>query len=140
MAKPRVANALRQYQNVGVSSGLEDATPHRLIQMLMEGALDKMCTAKGHMERREFDRKSHYLSWSITIINGLKASLDMDGGGEISANLDDLYDYMIRQLMAANAANDTAIVDEVTSLMLELKSAWDVIPRQLAAESKKMAI
>jgi flagellar protein FliS len=140
MAKPLVANALQQYQNVGVNSGLENATPHRLIQMLMEGALDKMSIAKGHMERKEYDRKSHFLSWSITVINGLKASLDMESGGEISANLDDLYDYMIRRLMVANATNDTAIVDEVLSLLLEVKSAWCVIPQQLAAQSKQMAV
>jgi flagellar protein FliS len=108
--------------------------------MLMEGALDKMSIAKGHMERKEYDRKSHFLSWSITVINGLKASLDMESGGEISANLDDLYDYMIRRLMEANATNDTAIVDEVLSLLLEVKSAWCVIPQQLAAQSKQMAV
>ncbi len=139
MAKPRVANALKQYQNVGVKSGIEDASPHRLVQMLMEGALDKMAVAKGHMERKEYAEKSRYITWAITIINGLKASLDMRAGGEISANLDDLYDYMARRLMEANASNDTSILDEIISLLVEIKSAWDMIPQQLAAENKRAA-
>ena len=75
----------------------------------------------------------------ITIISGLQSSLDMDAGGEISTNLDDLYDYMVRRLGEAGAANDPAILDEITSLLIEVKSAWDVIPRQLSAAGRQAA-
>jgi flagellar protein FliS len=136
MVKTR-AGALAQYQSVSVSSGVEDATPHRLVQMLMEGALEKIAIAKGYMLHDVPAEKGRFISWAISIISGLQSSLDMDGGGEISRNLEDLYDYMIRRLGQAGASNDPAILDEVSSLLLELKTAWDVIPRQLETENQQ---
>ncbi|MCP4285677.1 MAG: flagellar export chaperone FliS [Gammaproteobacteria bacterium] len=139
MVKSRINSALSEYASVSVTSRIEDATPHRLIQMLMEGALDKIATAKGHMLHKNMSEKGRHISWAISIISGLQSSLDMEAGGEISANLDNLYDYMVRRLGQAGASNDTEILDEVSSLLLEVKSAWDVIPRQLASESRKAA-
>jgi flagellar protein FliS len=107
--------------------------------MLMEGALDKIATAKGHMLHDKPSEKGRHISWAISIISGLQSSLDMETGGEISNNLDDLYDYMVRRLGEAGASNDPAILDEITTLLLEVKVAWDVIPRQLAAENKRAA-
>ncbi len=140
MVKSRMKNALSHYNSVSVSSGVEDATPHRLVQMLMEGALDKMAAAKGHMIRNEPAEKGRYISWAISIISGLQSSLDMEAGGEISRNLDDLYDYMVRRLGEAGATNDPAILDEVSSLLLEVKSAWDVIPEQLQNQNQQSAL
>ncbi len=139
MVKSRINSALSEYASVSVTSRIEDATPHRLIQMLMEGALDKIATAKGHMLHKNMSEKGRHISWAISIISGLQSSLDMEAGGEVSANLDNLYDYMVRRLGLAGANNDSAILDEVSSLLLEVKSAWDVIPRQLASESRKAA-
>lgn len=139
MVTPRMKNALSQYNSVSVSTGIEDATPHRLVQMLMEGALDKIAAAKGHMVRNEPAEKGRFISWAISIISGLHTSLDMEAGGELSQNLADLYDYMVRRLGEASAKNDPAILDEVSSLLLEVKSAWDVIPAQLDAENRQAA-
>ncbi|MCB1849655.1 MAG: flagellar export chaperone FliS [Gammaproteobacteria bacterium] len=137
MNRSRISNALSEYNSISVTGGVEDASPHRLIQMLMEGALDKIATAKGHILHRDMAEKGRHISWAISIVGGLQNSLDMEAGGEISANLDNLYDYMIRRLVEAGVQNDPAILDEVSSLLLEVKSAWDVIPRQLASESRK---
>lgn len=140
MVKTRMKSALSQYNSVSVSSGVESATPHRLVQMLMEGALDKIAAAKGHMLRNEVADKGRYISWAISIVSGLQSSLDMEAGGELSQNLDDLYDYMVRRLGESGAKNDPEILDEISSLLLEVKSAWDVIPAELDTESRKTAI
>lgn len=66
--------------------------------MLMAGALDKIATAKGHMLHENMSEKGRHISWAISIISGLQSSLDMESGGEVSANLDNLYDYMVRRL------------------------------------------
>jgi flagellar protein FliS len=139
MVKSKINSALSHYQSVSVSSGVEDATPHRLIQMLMEGALDKIATAKGHLLHGEMAKKGRHISWAITIISGLQSSLDMEKGGEISANLDDLYDYMVRRLGEASAQNDPKILDEITSLLVEVKSAWDLLPSRILDEQRKTA-
>ena len=140
MVKSRLKSALTQYNSVSVNSGVEDATPHRLVQMLMEGALDKIATAKGHMVHNEPAEKGRFISWAISIISGLQSSLDMEAGGELSRNLDDLYDYMVRRLGEAGAGNDPAILDEVSALLLEVKSAWDVIPSEIDSQNQRSAL
>ncbi|HIP53274.1 MAG TPA: flagellar export chaperone FliS [Chromatiales bacterium] len=126
---------LASYGEVAVSSDVAYASPHRLVQMLMEGALDKIATAKGHIERGEHDGKSRHITWAVSIINGLRSALDMEQGGEIANNLNDLYDYMTRRLMEAVVSNDTEILDEVSSLLTEIKGAWDALPDSVKSPS-----
>ena len=131
---------LNEYKKVDTQSGVAYADPHRLIQMLMEGALDKIAIAKGCIERDDVAGKGSHISWAISIIDGLRMSLDKSAGGEIANNLDDLYDYMGRRLLQANIKADVSMLEEVSSLIREIKSAWDVIPediRKAHAEAKR---
>jgi len=134
----KLHSAVKQYNQVGVSSGVEQASPHRLILMLMEGALDKVAMAKGFMERKDIAKKGSHISWAISIIEGLRASLNKDSGGEIADNLDDLYDYMIRRLLRANIENNADLLDEVISLLRSIRDAWVQIPA--AAEAGQAAV
>jgi flagellar secretion chaperone FliS len=124
-------SALAQYGKVAAESEVAYASPHRLVQMLMEGALDKVATAKGQIGRGDFEGKSKHITWAISIINGLRSSLDLKAGGEIATNLEDLYSYMTRRLIDANVDNSTEALDEVTGLMIEIKGAWDSMPEHI---------
>lgn len=131
MNNANAQGALNQYRQVSVQAGIADASPHRLIQMLLDGALDRINAGKGSMERGEFADKGRLIGAAISIVDGLRASLDLNAGGEIAANLDGLYDYISRRLLDANLKNDPAILDEVAALLTEIKSAWDAIPQEL---------
>jgi flagellar protein FliS len=120
-------NFANKYNKMAVQTGVDSGSPHRLVQMLFEGALEKIAVAKGHLDRGETPQKGRHISWAISIIEGLRASLDMEQGGDIATNLNDLYDYMKRRLLEANIANDGTILDEVSSLLREIKDAWDAI-------------
>ena len=111
MSFGNVRSALNEYSQTAVQTGIESASPHRLIQMLMEGALAKIAVAKGHMERAEIREKGEQIGCAISILEGLKTSLDHDKGGEIARNLEDLYMYMERRLIEANRGNDTSLLD-----------------------------
>ncbi len=124
-------SALQQYKKVGTQTGIESASPHRLIQLLMEGALEKINLAKGYMQHGEIALKGSHISWAISIIEGLRMSLDREADGEIVQNLDDLYDYMCRRLTDANVENSMEILNEVAGLLFEIKTAWDAVPELL---------
>jgi len=134
MSFGNVRSALNEYSQTAVQTGIESASPHRLIQMLMEGALAKIAVAKGHMERSEVQEKGQQIGCAISILEGLKASLDHDKGGEIARNLEDLYMYMERRLIEANRDNDTSLLDEVSDLLKQIKEAWDAIAEQAASQ------
>ena len=63
----------------------------------------------------------------------LNASIDAEAGGEISANLSALYQYIIRRLLEANVQNDSEILDEVGRLLREIKGGWDAISNSESA-------
>lgn len=120
-------SAAQHYASVKVHSGIESASPHRLIQMLFEGALERIAQAKGAMLQNQFARKGECLSKAVNILAGLRGSLNDSEGGELALNLDALYDYMIRRLTQANHENQPEYLDECTGFLLELKGAWDAI-------------
>jgi flagellar protein FliS len=116
----------QQYQQTGALSA-SYADPHQQVQMLMDGALDRMAQAKGAIQRGEVAEKGALLGKAIAIIGGLQAGLD-HGAGDIAANLDSLYDYMQRRLLHANIRSDVGAIDEISALLRELRTAWAAVP------------
>ncbi len=119
--------AMKQYQQVSIEAQVSDANPHRLIQLLMQGGLERLAQARGAMEREQIPEKGILIGKAIGIIGGLREALDSERGGELAGNLDRLYEYMIARLVEANTSNDTSLLDEVSALLLEVKSGWDCI-------------
>lgn len=126
--------AMQQYRQNHVQGGVATATPHRLVQMLMEGVQEKLLAAKGYMAAKNIAKKGEHISWAISIIDSLRACLNMEQGGDVAQNLGRLYDYMEARLLEANLKNDPAIIDEVGQLMAEIKSGWDAIPAEFHGE------
>ncbi len=130
----KMNSALSSYSDYGYNSEIEYADPHRLIQMLFEGALKRLSFAKGAMQRKQIAEKGKYISQTIEIVGGLSASLDNENGGDIAANLASLYDYISRRLVTANLKNSEDILDEVSGLLHDVKTAWDAINAQNAEQ------
>ena len=124
-------SAIAQYQKLDVHTGVEGASPHRLIDMLLDGARMQLQRAEGCIAHHDIEGRTRAISKAVSIIAGLQASLDHDQGGELSANLDALYDYMQRQLFRANADSDAAVVSEVLDLLATLHEAWGAIGDQI---------
>lgn len=124
------SKSIKAYNQVGVSDA-SYADPHRLICLLMNGALDRLSKVKGIMQQGTQNNRGEIIGSAITIIDGLKACLNEDVSEELSNNLADLYDYMCRRLLQANTENKVEIVDEVVSLLKEIKYAWEAIPQDV---------
>ena len=117
----------RQYADVHSSSGLGEESPHRLIQMLMEGFLARINSAKGAMDHGDIKAKSVYISNAIGIVGGLNEALNVEQGGELAINLRQLYDYINLRLLEASRENSEEKLNEVMDLMRNIKEAWDAI-------------
>jgi flagellar secretion chaperone FliS len=132
--------AINAYSSVGIETGVPAADPLKLVLMLYEGAMLALTDAKLHMAHGRIAAKGNSLSKAITIIeNGLKASLDIEAGGDLGEKLAALYDYMRDQLLIANRHNRPEIIDEVSRLLGELRGAWEQI-RQNATPSSRAAM
>ncbi len=127
-------NPVSAYQRVGVETGVEAADPHKLILMLFEGARLALAEARLHMQRNETAAKGGAISKAIMIIDhGLKASLDVEAGGEMAEKLYALYDYMTNRLLIASLRNELKALEEVGRLLGELHGAWEAIGKQKVA-------
>ena len=124
--------ALRQYQKVNSHAQVSEASPHRLIQMLLEGGLDRLAQAKGAMSRGDVAQKCVLITKAIDIITGLRQGLDEEKAEDPAAiqQLDSLYEYMNTRLAQANASSAPEIIDEVARLLITVKSGWDAIAPQ----------
>ena len=125
---------LGAYQQVHVTTGVDGASPHRLVQMLFEGLLDSFAQARGAMRQGNIEAKGEAIGRAVRIIDeGLKAGLNLDEGGRLAEDLRDLYAYDTVRLSYANRHNDEAAIGECTRLIEPLSKAWAEMGQKAAA-------
>lgn len=127
-------SSIAAYKSIATHGAAVGADPHRLICMLMDGALERMAAARGCIERKDLVRKAALLHRVGLIIEELRLSLDHSAGGEIAADLERLYDYIMRRVLNANLQNDIASIDEAARLLLQIREAWGAIPPEVRAK------
>ncbi|MCK6371447.1 MAG: flagellar export chaperone FliS [Gammaproteobacteria bacterium] len=124
-------NALGQYRTVN-AYGAANGDRLQLVLRMLDGAIDRIASARGHMRRQETAAKGEAIGRAIGLIDGLSTALDKERGGSIAANLESLYDYMMRRLVEANFRNDERRLDEVAELLGEIRSGWAELVRPAA--------
>jgi flagellar protein FliS len=125
-----MVNAIDAYKDTKVRTAIDDATPHQLVKLLLDGALERIALASGAMARGDIALTGEAIGKSISILDNLRVSLDHEQGGAVAANLEQLYDYMTRRLLEASVAQDAELLAEVMGLVKEVKSAWEEVPTE----------
>ncbi|MNZ43365.1 flagellar export chaperone FliS [Aeromonas media] len=118
---------IKAYTTQNLQAEMAVADPYRVIQLMMQGCIERLAQSKGAIERRDFEGKSVAISKCMAIINGLQDALDLSYG-KVPEDLFALYDYMKLRLLDASRNMDVVPLDEVGQLMLTIKSGWDSIP------------
>lgn len=122
--------SLKAYKSVAVDSQKNVATPHKMVQMLLAGILERLAKAKTAIEQGNIPLRGELIGRSIDIISELQAALDHEAGGEIATNLDNLYDFCVQELLQANANAEQLHIDNAAKIIREIKEAWDGIPAE----------
>jgi len=125
---PSARSSLAAYRSTAAVGGVAASDPHGLILMLFDGALERIAAARGCMENRLHAQQSTLIHRAVSIIAELRGSLNLSAGGELAANMADLYDYLCRRLMTGNSTNRPELLDEVASLLREIRAAWMAMP------------
>src|SRR6187399_3382845 len=133
MAFPPNAAKLAAYRSTAVHAGVDAADPHRLVVMMLDGAMERIATARGLMHNGGAAERAQLLHRAVAIIDELRNSLNFKSG-ELAHNLDALYEYMCTRLMQASASNKPEWLDEVSRLLNEIRSAWLQLPAQGRAQ------
>lgn len=117
----------QHYRQTAVSSAVLDASPHRLVSLMLAGVRERLRLASACIEIGDLPRKGQAISEASLIIGQLDGSLDHAAGGEIADGLAALYDYSQRRLTEANVNNDATVVQEVDGLIADIEAAWQQI-------------
>ena len=122
------------YKRVGVETGVGQANPHQLVNMLFEALLQHIGSSRAALNRGDIATKGEQIIKAVRILDeGLKAALNLEQGGELAANLHGLYGYCVLRLTHANLRNDDAALAEVIRVIEPLAQGWKQIGEQVAA-------
>jgi flagellar secretion chaperone FliS len=122
----------QMYSRVGVETGVQGASPHKLVAMLFEGYFESLTRAKAAMAAGQIELKGREIGRAVRIVEeGLKASLNLAAGGALAADLSELYAYVTLRLTQANLKNDDAALNECRELIRPLHDAWQSIAPQV---------
>jgi len=115
----------KAYAQVGLETGINSASPHGLIVMLYDGAIEAIRKTKIYLDMGDIEMKTKSVDKALRIIkDGLTTSLDVNAGGALAQQLLALYDYICKELILANAQNSPERMDTCIGLLADLRSAW----------------
>lgn len=116
------------YGSIQLATGVASADNVKLILMLFDGLLESLAVTQGHIQHGNIPDKGKSIARASRIVLGLQGALDLDRGGDLARNLDELYSYVTRRLIHVNAHNDLVVLDEIRGLMNEIRDAWQTLP------------
>lgn len=122
--------SMKAYKSVAIDSQKTVASPYQIVKMLLAGSLERLAKSRVAIEQKNHEQRGELISSTLLILAELRMSLDHEAGGEIAANLDKLYEFIMGELVEANSKNDVEKVENVSRLLREIKNAWDNIPTE----------
>lgn len=115
-------SAAREMENCGA-----EINSHKVISLLMEGALERISQARSAINSGNDEQAKQLIGKIIAIINGLRDSLNLNDGGEIALNLENLYQYILERIDQEADSEKTRAIEEAEHLITEIKLGWDAI-------------
>ncbi|MDJ0331407.1 flagellar export chaperone FliS [Planococcus sp. S3-L1] len=113
-----IINPYQTYQQNSVMT----ASPQELTLMLYSGSVKFIKLAKRAMNDKNFQEKNTNIIKAQNIIQELRSTLNADI--DMSRDLEQMYEYMYSRLLEANMKNDLEALEEVETLMTDMRSTW----------------
>jgi len=119
-----------RYQSVEISSRIEGATPHQLVQIMYEELLKALDAMAFATSRGDYVQRGERQAKALAILIGLETSLDFDKGGQIAVDLVAIYREARRQIIAGGREGDARPIIQAREMIQEISAAWDAIGRR----------
>lgn len=115
-----LTNYTRHYQQTQVmtSSGVQ------IVVLLYDAAIQSIELARRGIDTSNLQDKGRFLGRAISIVGELNSVLDFERGGEIAPALHRIYDYVLTELVTANARNDAHHLDGPLRCLTTLREGW----------------
>jgi flagellar secretion chaperone FliS len=137
MSYASMRNPSALYRQTKAAGSVEGADRHQLIVMLLDGLVDRISQARGHILHRDIPAKGVAFAKAIGILSELRRSLNHSIEPTLTGRLDALYDYISRRLVHAQLHDDLRVLDECERLIAPIREAWQAIRGEFLAEQGK---
>ncbi len=114
-------NGSRNYQTQQIMT----ASPARLVAMLYGKAIVCLKDAIAAIKAGDIEKRWKSNSAAQEIIAHLLSTLDVEKGGEVGQNLEQLYCFMLRQLPQVDFKNDPKVAEGIIGLLEPLARSWE---------------
>jgi flagellar protein FliS len=131
------AAALKAYQSVKSESMAHGGKGVELVVMLYDGIIESLVKAQGHIERKEWRDAGRQFARALTIVAGLRETLDFERGQPVADNLFSFYNALSAQLIKAQARRDVALLQECIKMISEVKDSWVQLAKAAVATPVK---
>lgn len=119
------------------------ASPLELVRVLYRGAIQSVRNARTALANGQIRERSAAITKACAIVQELTISLDKEAGGDLAANLNELYVYLHQRLGDANIEQSDVPLAEVESLLSTLLEAWEQLeedkPESETGESLRLS-
>ena len=115
---------MRQAAKMYMETQVTTTSQGQVLIMLYDGAIKFLNQAKERILAKDYPGKGKLISSAIDIVNELASSLNAEKGGDLAANLSQLYFYCNKRLFMANSRMDITAIDEVIKILGGIRSAY----------------
>ena len=122
------------YDELATKSIVMGASSHGLVALLFQEFDSSLQAAEFYADQDDVASMREKIGKASKILGGLQGSIDVDKGGEIAANLAELYRFCIRELLNANINADKKIITSVRNLIAPIQQAWNDMPEAYKAK------
>lgn len=120
------------YSNLGVQryreTDINTMSSEKMIVLLYERTVTDLKAAEKAIRENNRIEMTKHINHSQRIISELRGALDHSIGGEISKNLDDLYNFMFHEHLEILVDQDPAHIQNCLNVINPLLEAWRQIP------------
>jgi flagellar protein FliS len=93
----------------------------------MDMCISALMEAADAADKNDIERRCVANTKAQRVIIGLKSTLDMEQGGDVARQLNQLYEYVLRRLAAVDFKNDASAAREAADLLIPLRDAWETL-------------
>jgi len=127
---PVFKSGLKAYRAVETESTVHGGKGAELIVLLYDGITESLVAGKAHLERKEFREVGRHFARALTIISGLRETLDFDNGQPVAQDLLRFYNALTSQIIQAQTRRDLELIDQCVTWVKSVRDAWGEIARR----------
>ena len=123
-------NSLKMYQDVQIESVAHGGRKADLVVVLYDHLIQHLAEAEILMGNNNFLEAGRRCSKALTIIAGLRETLDFEHGEPVAGNLLKFYNAVTSKVIGAQTRKDASWLAEAAALVRSVREAWAQLASQ----------